>query len=752
MVIELAGVPGGGKTTVARAYEALDPEGPRTVTVSMTNRFSEAGYASLFLIRHPVAFARLVLFTVRYRAPGLLRYSLHLMLRASAKYAKTRLTCDAALIDEGIVHLLVAIPGRTVDERAMRSLLCVLPLPEVVAFASEGTFHRFHREDTAVHPRVAQGAARLSAWESAVKANAATLSGALSRMGVDVVPVRGEDTTARLGARIAMRSRELSPRRRAAVLLLTFSLVALLGIGWSLTTPYIKSIDEQVYLVGALQTAEGTLPDASMLEGYRYIPYLYPNVLLALYEPMGHEAFKSAYLFLLVIAIGLASYGALRILSLPWVPALLLSIVALMPRAAGGTELFGAFTFREAIGREAAMPLFWIAGALLLARIRDRRALWPVFVLMGLGLFLHPVTVTLFAFSALVASGITLLILRTPFLTVVREVLLAGLVFIVAGSYFFVKVFERLAPSVEEGSASAEAYVSAILYRNAWEFPSATLEWYVHMAIVSFAFLALLAAYFALPVMRRLRARYPFPHARTLLIWGGTLAAVSLFVSVLVPGVNLYAMKEWGASYAFQQWSRMSKFYYLGLFVALVPAVAILYAAYKDGRHRLRRLALAVVVAIGLASSTFAFEIAQFSVGYPNYERAYIPQALSGIADDTRPEDYRELCSVLSTLGISGEEEVVSNDFGLRYYCRSNLYATHEEGAAYTYRPRADLIDWHARYLAQRDALRSLDPAVMSAFARTVDARVVILPRNERTETLGGAVRTSRFVILPIAP
>ncbi|MBP9840717.1 MAG: hypothetical protein KBC68_03755 [Candidatus Pacebacteria bacterium] len=745
MIIELAGVPGGGKTHLSRGFEAAYPGQASLVTLSMTDRLEEARYVLLFLLRHPASFLSIVTFVARHHVRGLFFYSLHLALRAAGKYAKAKRMRGAVIIDEGLVHLCVVIPARALTEDEARRLIDALPQPDALMIASEGSFHRFHRDDENIHPRIAQGDASLGAWEAAVRKNAATVARVLPN-----ARAIGEGGVSVLKGIVDEDKENRRNTTHLAVVIGAFALFALIGIGWSLTTPYIKSIDEQVYLTGALQAREGTLADPDMLLGYEYWPYLYPEVLFAFYEPLGHGGFKSAYLFALIMGTGLASYAALRMLYLAWVPALLYSLVALMPRAAAGTELFGAFTFREAIGREAALPLFWLASAFMLRRIIDKRSLWPVFLFIGAGIFLHPVTVTLFALASLVASGVALLLRGMSWWRTLQELIIAGFAFMLAGSYFFGKVFERLAPSAAEGAVSSVAYVDAILYRNTWEFPTATLDWYVHMLIVSFVFLLVLLAYHFAPLLRRLRARYPFPHGRTFLIWGFSLATISLTLAVIVPGLNLYAMQEWGAPYAFQQWSRISKFYYLGLFVMLIPAAALLYAWYLDSAYRMKRAFLTLVVLSGLASSTFGFELFQFVAGYANYERAYVPQALSGVPDDTRPKDYHELCRTLEMLGISSAEEVVSNDFGMRYYCRSNLYITHEEGAAYTYRPRAELVDWHARYLAQRDTLRSFDLEAIQAYARSVGARVVVLTRNENSEAMRGALRTSRFVILPI--
>ncbi len=533
----------------------------------------------------------------------------------------------------------------------------------------------------------------------------------------------------------------------------TFALIAALGILLSLSAPHIKSDDELVYLTGALEARDGDLPDAYMLQGYEFGPYLHPKVLLAWYEPLGHDAFKSLYLFVLILATGLAAYALFRLIFLPWVPALLLAVVLLLPRAAAGIEFFGVFTFREAIGRSAAFPLFLLGSGLLVRRMLERQPLWPVFALFGIFLFLHPVTVTLFAFVALGAVVVTRLIERTRVVTVIREAFVSGVAFMAAGSYFFVEVFSRLSNTVADTAAPTAAYVSAVVFRNAWEFPEASLQWYRHMGVVSACFVLAIAFFYLLPRVRAFRKRYPFPHARIVMTWGISMMVLALVLALLAPGLNLYLMEHANASYIFQQWSRISKFYYLGLFIAMVPMVGSLWMGFQASAYRYKKGIVVLLVVAGIGSSSLVFEIAQFAIGYPDYTEAYIPQALSGVPDDISSSEYRETCAALARMGATSADTIVSNDFGLRYYCKSNLNSSFEEGAAYTFLSRSDLVEWHAAYLAQREALSTADVSKVFGFATGVSGHFLVLPRIERfvafTE-LPGAVVTTRHIVVPV--
>lgn len=533
---------------------------------------------------------------------------------------------------------------------------------------------------------------------------------------------------------------------RTGIVVSVFVLIACAGVFWSLSTPYIESTDELVYLTGVLQKNEGTLPDAYMLQGYAYGPYVYPHFLEWWYESLGYESFKSLALLFFIVATGLAGYTLARLLGLPWIPSLLFSILLLIPRNSAGTEFFGVLTFHEAIGRTLALPFFLLTSGILLKRVINKKPLWPVFAVSGLLLFLHPATVMVFV--AVCLCGVLLLRIyqQRNIQTAIREVFLSGLMFILAGSYFFIEVFARLSRSVVSEGVSTVDYVQAVLFRNAWEFPEATLAWYTHMFLITAPFLLLLLASYLAPRLKTLHKKYVLPHASVLVVWGGSVALTSLFVALLLPGVNLYLMEHAGMSYVFQQWSRISKFYYLGLFVALIPTWYVLWGWYRESTHAIKHAVLAIVLLIGIASSTFVFELTQFAVGYPNYERAYVPQKWSHVTDGTRPAEYREVCNALIRQGATPTTVILSGEFALRYYCRADLYATGEEGAAYLQLKRRDLVGWYNAYHAQRKAFSSGNIDTMLAFAKETGASFIVVPRNEKFAAFESLAHTDGIV------
>ena len=543
---------------------------------------------------------------------------------------------------------------------------------------------------------------------------------------------------------------------RNAIVVGVFVAIAIFGILLSRSAPYIPDGDEVVYLAGTEEVQKGDLPDAYMLQAFDQRPYLYPQIMSWWYEDLGYYDFKSIYLFLLVLAVGISAYAMFGMLGLPPAPALLFAVVAMLPRYSAGLEIFGVLTFKEAIGREMALPLFFLGSGFLLRRVAQKKSTWPLFAAFGLCVFLHPVTVMLFAFISLVALFVVRLFQKRGLRKALSEIVLSGIAFVVAGSYFFIEVLQRLGHGVADTGTSISAYVNGILLRNPWEFPPASTAWFTHMAIVSVFFVALLVAFYFLPALRFLRARYPAPHARDILIWGLTIAFGSIALCVLIPTGNLYAMEHWGAPYIFQQWSRISKFYYLGLFIALVPTVYALWGWYKETTWRWKRWAVAVLFVGGILSSSFAFEVAQFVVGYKNFEPAYIPQALSHIANGITEAEYRQTCAALGALGATSQTLVISGDFSLRYYCKADLYVTEEEGGAYQQLLRSDVVTWYDDYRAQKTALGSGDPKQITVFAKNIGASFIVLSNNPKNLSLAmsfsGArvATTTRQVIIKL--
>lgn len=188
MIVEFCGVPGGGKSTLSNMYVKKYPQTTELVTIDMYKRLPELVYAGLFTIRHPLSFFWVLLFVVRFHMKGLFWYSLHLALRACAKYQKATFqkTSDIILVDEGLIHILCTLPVYSLTEEKIGFWIRHIVLPDVVCIAKSGTFHRFHRKDTSLHPRIKKGKDALNEWEEAVRANVLVVNECLQKMGMNV--------------------------------------------------------------------------------------------------------------------------------------------------------------------------------------------------------------------------------------------------------------------------------------------------------------------------------------------------------------------------------------------------------------------------------------------------------------------------------------------------------------------------------------------------------------------------------------
>lgn len=185
MIVEFCGIPGGGKSTLARTYAERYPESTLFVGLEMKKRSPEVLYGALFFLRHPIVSFWLISFVLRYHMRGLFWYSLHMAIRASAKYQKARGVRPSMLVflDEGLVHILCTISAYPLSKKDLRKWIERVLLVDVVCVADEGDFHRFHNSHASLHPRVRRGDSELKKWELAVSKNTSNVISNLSENG-----------------------------------------------------------------------------------------------------------------------------------------------------------------------------------------------------------------------------------------------------------------------------------------------------------------------------------------------------------------------------------------------------------------------------------------------------------------------------------------------------------------------------------------------------------------------------------------
>ena len=195
MIVEFFGIPGGGKSTLARTYAERYPDSTLLVSLDMRKKFPEVLYGTLFALRHPVVFFWLMIFVMRYHMEGLFLYSFHMVVRASAKHQKASLTEGArfVFVDEGLIHVLCTIPASPLGKEGLKKWIERFAQVNLFLSVEEGDFHRFHNTHANLHPRVKRGDLELKKWELAVQENTRNVVSYLNNHGFLVwgVPQKG---------------------------------------------------------------------------------------------------------------------------------------------------------------------------------------------------------------------------------------------------------------------------------------------------------------------------------------------------------------------------------------------------------------------------------------------------------------------------------------------------------------------------------------------------------------------------------
>lgn len=143
MIIELYGLPGSGKTSLAREFARKTD-----FKTSKINRKTELFfYNFLFLIKHPVKFA-VTLFYLVLNSKGLKMFYSKFMnsfLHLNAKYQKA-LGCDKAILDEGYFTNIISIFEREINSKFLKKYLKFLLRPDVlVVFDNANSKERLKR-------------------------------------------------------------------------------------------------------------------------------------------------------------------------------------------------------------------------------------------------------------------------------------------------------------------------------------------------------------------------------------------------------------------------------------------------------------------------------------------------------------------------------------------------------------------------------------------------------------------------------
>ena len=189
MIIECFGLPGTGKTTIARELAArlsFDPiwvEGRREL-VALNLRA---------LLRHPVRFTRRTARAFHEPGrPGLQYYKLrHIFLSRNAIVEKARRS-GTVFVDEGQVSNILSAFEEPLSEARILSELRHLELPDLLLRVTLAEEERKRRLQARGHvSRSSEGTDYLERWELAMRANEELVAQVLPRLGVVCVRIDG---------------------------------------------------------------------------------------------------------------------------------------------------------------------------------------------------------------------------------------------------------------------------------------------------------------------------------------------------------------------------------------------------------------------------------------------------------------------------------------------------------------------------------------------------------------------------------
>ncbi len=532
---------------------------------------------------------------------------------------------------------------------------------------------------------------------------------------------------------------------------LLFLGVTILALLYSFTLPFTIHGDTYVSLLGNKVATDPTYPDRAFLLNLDFKPYLYTNLLSITTNHFSLYTGKLIIFFFAVFGIGYGAYIGFRMLRFPRSVAILTALVALMPRGEISGGIFAAITPDDVLGSALAIPIMWLVLSWFLQRRFEKKSLWPVMLVSGLSTYMHPVSLIFFN-CVLFLTILYWAIIDKNYKKDLKDFFWSIVSFSLGASFLLIKIFtvSRGVSLTKSGfaTASAHEYVTALLYRIGFDFFPTSASYIVQFSIINVLFwVAVVYVYYNIRKGKIVKGSL----LHFISNFSFFVIIVSVFLSFSLPALQLWLVQKFDFPYILQQTSRFFRYYYLGIFLLWGVAVTVFLEQYKEKR----KILFTILLILGIVSSTFFFEVFQFSVGYYGYQREYIPAFLQKAKDvySDGTKVYPALCDQITQSGITRNDLILYDDFTLRYWCESRLYTTFEEGTIYLLSGKNQLVWWYKTYLEQEHALHFGDVAELTAFAKKVGARYAFLnidsPIISTLEKKGEVVsKGSRFDII----